>query len=76
MREKQYQAVKCFECNGIRKEYPNYNKYNGKAMNVTLSDSKSSSSDEEYDGKSNFTNFTIKRIWMVKVLWLKMRLFV
>ena len=45
-------------------------------MNVTLSDSKSSSSDEENDGQGNFTNFTIKRIWMVKVLWLKMRLFV
>jgi hypothetical protein len=76
MREKESQAVKCFECNGIHKECPNYIKSKGKAMNVTLSDSESSSSDEESDGQGNFTNFTIKRIWMVKVLWLKMRLFV
>ena len=51
-----------FECNGhghLKKEYPNYLRGKGKLYATTLSDLDSSSldSDENYDGKGNFSAF-------------------
>ena len=56
------QGIMYFECNGhghLKKEYPNYLRGKGKLYATTLSDLDSSSldSDENYDGKGNFSAF-------------------
>ena len=51
------QGLKCFKCNvngHIHKKCPNYIKSKGKAMNATLSNSKSSSSEDNSDSEGNF----------------------
>ncbi|XP_065626704.1 uncharacterized protein LOC136066385 [Quercus suber] len=56
------QGIVCYECNGhghLKKECPNYLRGKGKVYATTLSDSDSSNSDsdENCDGKGNFSAF-------------------